>query len=159
MSIRCLPIVPLMCLSIALALPSHAAQIYKWVDENGVTHFTQYAPPNKESKAINSRQNTSTSASSNESTSSPQSSIMQEYEKLEKQLKELEEAQDGSQKEQQIALVKKQNCEKGQKGLEELLRSPRIRLKQKNGEVKLLTEKERQQKIDIARQSIEKNCG
>jgi len=32
-------------LTVSLSAPASAAEIYKWVDENGVTHFTQM-PPN-----------------------------------------------------------------------------------------------------------------
>lgn len=40
-----------------LALPlvltaAEAARTYKWVDEDGVTHYTQYPPPDKEAQII-----------------------------------------------------------------------------------------------------------
>lgn len=31
---------------------AEAARTYKWVDENGVTHYTQYPPPDKEAQVI-----------------------------------------------------------------------------------------------------------
>lgn len=38
----------------ALALPA-AAQVYKWVDEKGVTHYGERAPPGKDPREIGQR--------------------------------------------------------------------------------------------------------
>jgi hypothetical protein len=45
---RLQPVIPaaLAC-ALALALPASAEQVYKWVDDKGVTHFSQ-TPPDKE---------------------------------------------------------------------------------------------------------------
>lgn len=34
---------------------AEAARTYKWVDENGVTHYTQYPPPDQEADVIEPR--------------------------------------------------------------------------------------------------------
>ena len=40
-----LPLVVLLSGSLAFSMPLLAQQMYKWVDENGRTHFTQEPPP------------------------------------------------------------------------------------------------------------------
>lgn len=39
-------------LALLLVAPAHAARTYKWVDEDGVTHYTQYPPPDQEAQVI-----------------------------------------------------------------------------------------------------------
>jgi chromosome segregation ATPase len=39
----------------ALSNPSFAGKLYKWVDKNGVTHFSQTPPPEEETKAATER--------------------------------------------------------------------------------------------------------
>ena len=46
MNVRPTPIVAaIFLLAIAAGMPLHAAEIYKWVDENGVVHFSDNPPP------------------------------------------------------------------------------------------------------------------
>ena len=42
-------------LAAMLAGGAHAGQLYKWVDENGVTHFSQSPPPNPSRRGANER--------------------------------------------------------------------------------------------------------
>lgn len=42
--------VALLVLAFAIAVPAHA-QIYKWVDAKGVTHYSDKPPPGKQAKA------------------------------------------------------------------------------------------------------------
>lgn len=39
-------------IALVVAAPVAAAQVYKWVDEDGVTHYTQQPPPGGEAQVI-----------------------------------------------------------------------------------------------------------
>lgn len=41
-----------LAIALVIAAPVAAAQVYKWVDEDGVTHYTQQPPPGGEAQVI-----------------------------------------------------------------------------------------------------------
>lgn len=45
------PLIPACLLALLLATPA-AAEVYKWVDEQGVTHYSQQPPPGAEAQVI-----------------------------------------------------------------------------------------------------------
>lgn len=46
-----IPAIVLVALVLCVA-PAHATRTYKWVDEDGVTHYSQYPPPEGEAQII-----------------------------------------------------------------------------------------------------------
>lgn len=136
---------------LALLGPVQAA-MYKWVDDKGVTQYTQYPPPNRESEVM-----------------VPPPTPAQDPDgaqlKLEDQLKQLDENQKArAESEAEAAKTKaaadqrKKNCEAARGNLEKLTTGGRKRVIGPDGVATYLTEEDRQAKIAEAKKHIEESC-
>jgi hypothetical protein len=63
-----------------------------------------------------------------------------------------------AQEEQQVADIKRANCEKSKGVLERLKQSERIRVREDTGSERIIGEDERQRRIEEAQQGIASNC-
>lgn len=146
----------LFALAFALSSVSLADEFYKWVDENGVTHYTQTPPKEpgvssqkirasgttvNQDEAAKARQRLETSRSSFQ-TSAEQRAIT----------KGLEEEE----KEKALKLAK--YCEDARKNLKVLNEHARIREKGKDGEYKVLSEEEKQAKVARNQKHVKEYC-
>ncbi len=134
------------------------AEYYTWVDENGVTNYAQRNPKGYDADFISSSrpfgyqrgrgrpQAQRQASAGTESTTSDESgsgiSIEAEREAIALQ----------------IAEVKRTNCEMGKRNLAQLEAFRRIRVRDEDGEERLLTDEEKAQRIDETRQIIRDNC-
>jgi flagellar biosynthesis GTPase FlhF len=136
-----------------LALSSAYAGMYRWVDEDGVTHYTQTPPINEESTLIEEPKPPTTPSDEawkklNKQRSQQQSSRETRAQKKEEQKKLAEEKE-----------IKEQNCEAARKNLAILQNGPPTRrMKTASGEYVRLTEEDYQQKVDEARDNIKEFC-
>jgi hypothetical protein len=127
--------------------------MYRWVDEDGVTHYTQTPPINEESTFI-------------EAPKPPTKPSDEAWKELNEQRSKQQEAREAKaqKKEEQKKIaedkkMKKQGCAAARKNLAILQSgSPTRRTKTPSGEYVRLTEEEYQQKIDEARKDIEEFC-
>lgn len=142
----------MLTLSIALA-PSMAmsASVYKWTDENGVTHFGDRQPVGASTETVNVRSGTSSAASDGRPT--PQERLGE----LEKQQKEEAEREKESTLEAARRKQREANCKTARSNLKVIQNNARIRIEE-NGEMRYLTPDE----IDKQRTKLEeiaaKNC-
>ncbi|WAG78282.1 DUF4124 domain-containing protein [Metapseudomonas furukawaii] len=137
-------------LLLVLSASALAGQVYKWVDAQGVTHFGAQPPDGQAATSVN--------------TSAPKP---QPLPKLDSEMSDLPETQPvGDQKaidEKVKAEVASQEaerrtyCENVRTNLAQLQNNPRIRM-DINGEVRRLTEEERQSRIQEAQKAIDENC-
>ncbi|BAU76556.1 DUF4124 domain-containing protein [Metapseudomonas furukawaii] len=137
-------------LLLVLSASALAGQVYKWVDAQGVTHFGAQPPDGQAATSVN--------------TSVPKP---QPLPKLDSEMGDLPETQPvGDQKaidEKVKAEVASQEaerrtyCENVRTNLAQLQNNPRIRM-DINGEVRRLTEEERQSRIQEAQKAIDENC-
>lgn len=136
---------------LALLGPAQAA-MYKWVDDKGVTQYTQYPPPNREAEVM-----------------VPPPTPAQDPDgaqlKLEDQLKQLDEKQKArAESEAEAAKAKaqadqrKKNCATARSNLENLTTGGRKRVMGADGVATYLTEEERQAKIAEAKKHIKESC-
>lgn len=134
-------------LLLALSATAMASQVYKWVDAQGVTHFGAQPPQGQQSTTIN----TATpppmpveqkAAPTFQSIADPEQAAIDEQVKREIAAKEVE---------------RKKHCESVRTNLAQLENNPRVRVEEA-GEVRRLTEEERQQRIAEAKKSITSNC-
>ncbi len=58
------------CAALLLAAPNLASRIYKWVDENGVTHYSETKPAGQEAEELSSRSRPSVEAADGDDCSS-----------------------------------------------------------------------------------------
>ncbi|MVW76613.1 DUF4124 domain-containing protein [Pseudomonas xionganensis] len=139
-------------LLLAMSTTAMAGQIYKWVDAQGVTHFGAQPPQGQQATLINT------------STPSPRPSLAEETD--EQAAPDLETGDDPEQAaidektRQEVAAQaaeRKQYCETVRTNLSQLQNNPRVRT-EVDGEIRKLSEDERQQRIAELQKSIAENC-
>lgn len=138
---------------------------YTWVDEQGVTNYSERDPkdqnaiyvtpssrrfgylslpekePEPEQANLSTDQTPSTSGGDAES-QDPDTQLQIEKDRIQ----------------QEIAKVKASNCQVGRRNLARLEAYARIRMKEADGTERILTDEEKQQKIDDAKKTISENC-
>lgn len=130
------------------------AKVYRWVDENGGTIYSQTPPPGQvEAETIAPPPPPPTDANETWENLNQQWQEMQDREDARKDQKE--EATKGQ--ENQEARTK--NCQAAQYNLERLVDGRfRMRIKEPDGGYRRLPAEERQARIEKARQVIQDNC-
>lgn len=136
-------------LLLALSATAMASQVYKWVDAQGVTHFGSQPPQDQSATSINTSaappkatEQEPEPAPTFESIADPEQAAFDKKAKEEVAAKEAE---------------RKKYCENVRTNLAQLENNPRIRVEE-NGEVRRLSEEERQQRIADAKAAIAENC-
>jgi len=145
---------------IVLASPINEAQageMYRWVDKNGVLNYSQIKPEGVNAEKVVTRAGITPN---NSAASTPQAAEPANQPKLtEEQQRKLDELKAlRAQEEQQVAEIKKANCDKSQKLLERLKLKERVRIRESDGSERNLGEDERQQKMRDAELGIATNC-
>jgi len=146
-----LMIFSLVCL---LGVPNQShARLYKWIDADGNTHYTQQPPPDGIAT-----EDIKLPASVNINTEQATKS----FEEQQKKEQELLEANEKEQKEQnrqaEHTELKKENCRKSKAKLENVQNTGRIKAVDEEGNVVRATEEERQRRIKEAQENIKKWC-
>jgi Domain of unknown function (DUF4124) len=143
-----------LCLIAALLLPSAGAnaEIYKWVDEHGQTHYSQQAPASGEAVTID------VPLPPPVDTDSVQDEVQQLIEQQRAAEQAELEAQQAQQSEAERQAAIAENCAIARDNLRLYQDNPGSRLVDENGNVYRLTEEERQQKIQESQQQIEEFC-
>ncbi len=130
-----------------------AAKVYKWVDEEGVTHYDEQAPTGKDYQQI-----TTSGAPPTDSVKAKKNlADSRKQQQLEKE-KQLDfETQKKIRDEQ--ARVRNENCKNAQANLKTLQQNARIRMIGEDGEFHYLSEEDKQKQMDTAQKIIDDNCG
>ena len=133
---------------IACAAP---AEMYKWVDEEGVTHYTERPPPGDvEATTIKPPPRVDTGRA------------LSEYEQQQQKLNELREGRQKSaeerKREEEIAAIQKSNCDLARDKLEKASGSTRLYGTDAQGNRVRLGEEERQARIAAAQKDIAEFC-
>lgn len=128
------------------------AAMYKWVDENGVTQYTQYPPPNRKVEVV---------APPPPPAEDPEGA-QKKLEGLLKKQGEQHEATATTEEEQaktvKQAKLREQNCQTARSNLEIITTGGRKRVIGADGVATYLTEEDRQARIDEAQKQIEEFC-
>lgn len=137
-------------LLLALAPTVMAAQVYKWVDAQGVTHFGAQPP-----EGVNA-------ASVNTSTAQPKASnfplpVAPKPAPVEDEKQKAVDAKVKQEVAQQEAERLKQ-CDQLRTDLAQMKNNPRIRVDDGKGELRRLTEEERQERIAKSEKDLQENC-
>jgi len=140
------------CLVIlCLLMPSlSTADIYKWVDDDGKTNYTQLPPPpGYKSEKVRE-------AASPGVAPAPSATVLQE--RFEEKQKERENKAAVAGQEKKNAEIRRLNCDAATGNLTALEQEGQRRYMNADGELLRPTDKERQKLIDQARQQMEKYC-
>lgn len=137
-------------LLLAMSATAMASQVYKWVDAQGVTHFSAQPPQGQEATSINTATpppkpvvaEEKKAAPTFESIADPEQAAINEKVKQEVVAKEVE---------------RKKYCEHVRTNLAQLQNNPRLRM-EVDGEMRRLSEEERQSRISESQKAIADNC-
>lgn len=132
-------------LIVLMSTPAMAAQVYKWVDAQGVTHFGAQPPEGQQATSVNT---TIAPAPAAIPAKLPQVGVDEEQQAIDEKVKKEVAAKEAE---------RKQYCEKMRTNLAQLENNPRLR-EEVNGEVRRLDENERQKRIAEAKKAIAENC-
>lgn len=142
-------------LSILLAAPSAsllAGNVYKWVDEHGVVHYTDQAPPARGAEQLNIKTSRG-NASALPSTESLDTAV-KDLER-QKEIQELSQRQATESANEQQA--KQKRCEEARQNLETIKNNARIRIEE-NGTSRYLTPKEILDRRDSLEKAAQESC-
>jgi hypothetical protein len=138
---------------VVMTLPvfATAQSVYKWTDENGVTHFGDRQPTGKQSESVSIR--TGKPSDNGDSRMSPQQRVQQiAEEEAENAQSEKISAAEGARQKQRVA-----NCKTARSNLSLLRGGSRIRVEE-NGERRYLTPEEISEKREQFEEIAELNC-
>jgi hypothetical protein len=128
------------------------AAMYKWVDDKGVTQYTQYPPPDRKAEVIVPPPPPA------EDPEGAQKKLEATLQKLDEERKAKATAQEESQKTADEAKQRQKVCQDARSNLEKLTTGGRRRVIGPDGVASYLPEEERQQKITEAKEAIKKYC-
>lgn len=141
-------------LLLVLSSAAMAGQIYKWVDAQGVTHFDAQPPAGQNSTPIETKTPPAPAAtpSTPSTPATPKSGAPGSIDPKQK-------AADAKVKQEISAAQQRTDeyCDQARSNLAQLTNNPRVR-QEVNGEMRRLTEDERQLKITETRTAIGDNC-
>jgi Domain of unknown function (DUF4124) len=136
-----------------------AGVMYRWVDKNGVLNYSQVEPQGVKSEKIITRGTISSRVQEDTKSAPAQTAEATKPRLTEEQQRKLDELKAlHAQEQQQVAEIKRTNCEKSKSVLERLKQSERIRVREATGTERIIGEDERQRRIEEAQQGIASNC-
>ncbi|MEH6357580.1 MAG: DUF4124 domain-containing protein [Pseudomonadales bacterium] len=138
-------------LLIALASSAHASEVFKWVDEEGVTHYGERAPKDNDYSLIK------TYGEVPGGEEAKQRLEQQRADKKSGDAKSVDYAEQKKASDDQ-AKVRAENCKGAQNNLKTIQENARVRTLGDDGEFRYLSEEERQNQITTAKEMITANC-
>ncbi|PJI48802.1 MAG: glycosyltransferase [Pseudomonas sp.] len=140
-------------LLLALAPTVMAAQVYKWVDAQGITHFGAQPPEGASAATVN----TNAAPPKASSNFPPPAAAVQPLPPSDDEKQKAADEKVRQEVAQQEAERLKQ-CDKLRVDVAQLKNNPRIRVDDGNGDLRRITEEERQERIAASEKSIRENC-
>ncbi|WP_308363750.1 MULTISPECIES: DUF4124 domain-containing protein [unclassified Microbulbifer] len=156
--------IALAALITGLAMAAQADGIYKWEDENGVVHFGSQPPPQKEQVEVVKKPKSDRYKQweSEQQALMAQQRAKEQKAEAEKQPAAKAETKPEPQKQAgpspaELA-IRAQRCQQARGNLQELQTHSRVREVDASGNLRVLGEEERQERIARAQQTIRENC-
>lgn len=138
--------------TLVILTSAHAGQVYKWTDENGQTHFSQFPPEKTESENI--AIDTPKAANAKQANEQLQKMRQQLHEQVVDRTTESEEEKQTAAEAERMA----ENCKKAKQRLTDLKNNGRIYKTLENGEREWYDEKGRENLIKDAQKDVTKYC-
>jgi len=129
-----------------------SASVYKWTDENGVTHFGDRQPTGLNAEQVNVRSGTSQGAGGQRRSAQEQLGELQEQQAAEQQQREESAVEEARRKQREA------NCNTARSNLEVINSNARIRVEE-NGETRYLSPEEIEQQRQKFQEIADENCG
>ncbi len=129
------------------------AQIYKWVDKDGVTHYDQSAPPDKKSTVVDVRPAASAPSNAPATDWSAQDRAFRERQIAREDAERKAKAQ-----KDKLDAQRRQTCDNARNRLEHAEAGSRMYQLDENGNRVYLTDDQRADAIRAAQQQVADNC-
>ena len=129
-----------------------SASVYKWTDENGVTHFGDRQPVGSKAEQVNVRSGTSSAASDNRPTPQEQLENVEERQAAAEEQRKETAAEEARRKQREA------NCATARSNLEIIASNARIRVEE-DGEQRYLSPEEIAEKRAEFEEIAAENCG
>ena len=129
-----------------------SASVYKWTDENGVTHFGDRQPTGRNAEQVNVRSGTIQGAGVQRRSAQEQLDELQEQQAAEQQQREESAVEEARRKQREA------NCNTARSNLEVINSNARIRVEE-NGETRYLSPEEIEQQRQKFQEIADENCG
>ena len=129
-----------------------SASVYKWTDENGVTHFGDRQPTGRNAEQVNVRSGTIQGAGVQRRSAQEQLDELQEQQAAEQQQREESAVEEARRKQREA------NCGTARSNLEVINNNARIRVEE-NGESRYLSPEEIAQQRQKFQEIADENCG
>ena len=143
----------LLVLLIVTAIPAVAhAGLYRWVDENGVTQYSQTAPLGRDADKLKPPPPPA------EDPQEARRRLDQQLQKVDDQREDRELAAEERRRREEEQRIRQQNCANARTNLERLGRTGRRLVRLPDGSYTRLTEEERQERMRKAQEIIQENC-
>lgn len=135
-------------LLLALCGDVTAAQVFKWVDAQGVTHFGAQPPMGQQAETVDTVTAPAKALASPAPAPQGESGTGADQQTIDRQVKQQVAAQEAE---------RKRYCETMRTNLAQLQNNPRVRVEEK-GVTRRISEEERQARIGETRDKIAENC-
>ncbi len=142
-SSRCSRVLIVACLA-GLSLAASAGTYYRWVDDEGITHYTAAPPQGIESEKVTSYNHSS-------STPAPKAKPSEGTDAVAKESPESQPAPPPS-------LKDPERCSRAKQRVKTLQSNNRIRMRSDDGEYRFLSQEEIQEELAKSQQAIEQSC-
>lgn len=126
---------------------SAAKKFYKWVDKDGVTHYSERPPRGQKAQVVTTYAGRGTPAPA------PKAENQKDQDKAGEQESKPEQSAAAT-----APIKNPQICQSAQRNLEILQRSNRVRLQDENGELKTLSNEEKEKQRQTAQKAVEQHC-
>jgi len=149
---RALLITSIFVIPLSFSSNLQAGKVYKWVDENGATHYTEAPPANSESTTIR------TQGKDPKNAEQAKAKLFKQRESLTEDIDNRAKAGEEAKLDAKSSEIKKNNCKTARSNLKILQEHGRIKQKNKEGEYNLLPEEKRQERVQKAKDRIKEFC-
>jgi hypothetical protein len=148
-----LPALSGLALGLVLSAPLQADEIYKWVDEEGVTHYSQQPPLSGDAARVG------VDSPPDEELERERQEMEATGERLKARREERREAERQAQTNASEREQREQRCADLRSSLSKLTENRRLLVPDGEGNVRRLPEEERQERVAERRRQIEEECG
>ena len=130
-------------------------EYYTWVDEDGVVNYSEHNPQGFDARFITRSQRFGYQSDEPLEQEAPEQAATAA--EVERDI-DVEIATQRARIDKEIAAAKKSNCNIGKLNLAQLQSYNRIKVQDDDGQVRVLSEEEKQSRIDRAKTTISENC-
>jgi len=138
---------------LALADTATAETIYKWVDDQGITHYGDEPPSGTDAQRIEASEEPSSSE-----TERAQQQLETTTERLEERRRERLEERRAAQREQRKREQREKRCQELRQALRNVKRNRNLIKPDGEGGYEAMTEQERQKRVAERRKRLKKQC-